>query len=116
MAQTQYWQPEVPRASDAIEAQLNYHAYTGQRPVSYAQSLPASERREGPRPEPHRVPIRNARRASETPTLDRNGFQLVAHRSRVQSFDREEVIRRDRARPRRSIELRTLVFWDEARA
>jgi hypothetical protein len=62
MAQTQYWQPQVPRASDAIEAQLNYLAYTGQRPVSYAQSLPASERREGPRPEPHRVPIRNAPR------------------------------------------------------
>ena len=93
MAQTQHWQPDEVRAIDPIEAPLNYLAPTGQRPVYHARSLSDSERRELPQPEPHHVRIRDARCASEAPTLDRNGFQVVAHRSRVSSFADEALIR-----------------------
>lgn len=92
MAQTQHWQHEEVRTHDSIEASLNYLAPTEQRPVYYARALAESERRNGLAPEPHRVRIRDARRLSEAPTLDRNGFQLVAHRSRVTSFSDRALI------------------------
>ena len=95
MGQTQHWQPSEGRAPEPIEAALNYLAYTGQRPVYYARSLAENERRGLPPPDPRRVRIRDARRAKEAPTLDRNGFQLVAHRSRVASFAEEALIRSD---------------------
>jgi hypothetical protein len=96
MAQTQHWQPDPVRPLDAVEATLNYLAYTGERPVSYAaRSLPNGGRPDGPAAEPHRVRIRNARRLSEAPRLDRNGFQLLAHRTRVSSFNQEEAIRNE---------------------
>jgi hypothetical protein len=93
MAQTQHWQPDEVRTPESIEAPLNYLAHTGQRPVYYARALADGERRGLPPPEPRRVRIRDARRASEAPTLDRNGFQRVAHRSRVASFADEARIR-----------------------
>jgi hypothetical protein len=95
MAQTQHWQPDPIRPLDSVEAQLNYLAYTGERPISYARSLQQGERLEQPRAEPHRVRIRNARRASDAPSLDRNGFQLLSHRSKVSDFSRDETIRNE---------------------
>lgn len=93
MAQTQHWQSDEVRTLESIEAPLNYLEYTGQRPVNYARSLTESERRDAPRAETHRVRIRDARRAGEAPTLDRNGFQLVPHRSTVTDFVDEALIR-----------------------
>lgn len=44
--------------------------------------------------EPYVMPIHNARQATEPFTLDRNGFELVQHRSAVKDFtDKEEVDR-----------------------
>lgn len=95
MAQTQHWQPSITRPVDVVEAPLNYLAYTGQRPVTYARSLPEATRVEPPRPEPHRVKIQDARRLSQAPTLDRNGFQLLHHESRFSNFAQDEAIQRD---------------------
>jgi len=93
MAQPQHWQPDPIERPRAIEAQLNYLAYTGERPVTYARSLPSGGRVDGPPAEAHRVRIENARLLDSPPTLDRNGFQLLAHRSKVSDFTREEAIR-----------------------
>src|SRR5688572_8851033 len=93
MAQPQHWQPEPPPRAAAVEAQLNYLAYDGKRPVTYARSLPSGSRVEGPPADPHTVRIQNARRVANAPALDRNGFQLLSHRSQVSDFSREAVIR-----------------------
>ena len=43
---------------------------------------------------PHVMPIHNGRLVGDRFTLDRNGFEIIEHRSRVESFtDREEVDR-----------------------
>jgi hypothetical protein len=93
MAQPQHWQPVPPVRPDAVEATLNYLHYTGERPVTYARSLPSGGRVEGPPAEPHRVFITNARTLDTPPSLDRNGFQLLSHRSKVSDFSQEATIR-----------------------
>jgi hypothetical protein len=92
MAQAQHSARYTGR-DDAVEASLNYLADTGQRPVTYARSLPSGSRVEGPAADAHRVSIQNARRLSVAPRLDRNGFQLLPQRSQVSDFLRDEVIR-----------------------
>jgi hypothetical protein len=93
MAQPQHWQPVPPVRPDAVEATLNYLHYTGERPVTIARSLSAGGRVEGPPAEPHRVFITNARTLDTPPALDRNGFQLLAHRSKISDFSEEATIR-----------------------
>ena len=61
MAQPQHWQPEPLERPRALQAQLNYLAHTGERPVTYARSLSSGGRVDGPLAEPHRVRIENAR-------------------------------------------------------
>jgi hypothetical protein len=93
MAQPQHWQPDLPARAGAVEAQLNYLADNGQRPVTYARALPSGSRVEGPDAEPHRVSVENARYLASPPALDRNGFQLLSHRSALSDFSREDLIR-----------------------
>jgi len=93
MAQLQHWQSDPAVRSDSVEAPLNYLLHTGERPVSYARSLPSGTRVEGPRADPHRVHIENARELAEPPTLDRNGFQLLRHVSTLTDFSDDAAIR-----------------------
>ena len=93
MAQPQHWQPTSSARPDAVEATLNYLAYTGERPVTYARSLPSGNRVDGPAAEPHQVRIENARVLSWAPALDHSGFQLLSHRSKVSDFSHEQTIR-----------------------
>ena len=93
MAQPQHWLPGPIERPSTVEAQLNYLAYTGERPVTYARALASGGRVDGPAAEPHRVSIANARRLDWLPALDRNGFQLLSHRSRLTDFSHEEAIR-----------------------
>ena len=93
MAQPQHWQPDSVERPRALQAQLNYLAYTGERPVTFARSLASGGRVDGPPAESHRVRIENARLLASPPTLDRNGFQLLSHASRLADFSQEEAIR-----------------------
>lgn len=79
---------------DHVDATLNYLAPTAERPVNYTYEPPAGVPRSNTRPEPHSLPIRNARRVVPAPTLDREGFQLVAQRSTVRDFFDEDELRR----------------------
>jgi hypothetical protein len=56
----------------------------------------------------------NARTEASRPTLDVNGFELVEHESRLEDFF-EDPKGSPSARPRRSIEVRSLVFFRDAR-
>lgn len=76
-----------------VEAEVNYHLDEGQRPVNYAYPPPAGVPQSSAKPLPTRVRITDARQLAERPTLDRNGFQLLAHRSALADFRDETQIR-----------------------
>jgi hypothetical protein len=78
---------------DLVEADVNYLLYTGQRPSSYAYPPPPGVPQRTGVPDPRRVQIRNARQLPEPPTLDRNGFELRAHRSAITEFSTDDEIR-----------------------
>jgi len=78
---------------DYVEADLNYLAYDGQRPVNYAYPPPPGVPQSSARFESHQVKIENARRRAERPSLHREGFELREHRSAVHDFSDESLIR-----------------------
>lgn len=80
---------EVEEQVDAVEAEITYlqaGSFINRRFVS-----PGREVNTG-RYETHRVKVRNARQAHPAMSLDRNGFTLTNHNSRVVDFfDKAEV-------------------------
>ncbi|HET6337538.1 MAG TPA: CmcJ/NvfI family oxidoreductase [Polyangiales bacterium] len=78
---------------DFVEADLNYLAYDGRRPVNYAYPPPAGIPQSNVTFVPHHVRIENGRALGERPSLHRQGFELREHRSAVQDFSEETVIR-----------------------
>jgi hypothetical protein len=78
---------------DHVEAEVNYLRYTGQRPANYAYQAPQGVPQRTGIPDLQRVQIANARQLAEPPTLDRNGFQLLAHRTAVTDFSNGDLIR-----------------------
>jgi hypothetical protein len=88
----------TPSASQtsAVEAELNYLAPGNARPVNYTFEPPAGTPWSSSKIDPRRVTIRNARPRAEAGqiSLDRNGFQLVSHRSAVSDFSDDDLIRR----------------------
>lgn len=128
-----------------VDAELNYLQPTTLRPVNYAVTPPSGVPQRGGEVDTRRVRIFDARRATQAPSLDRNGFEVRAHHSEVSDFTDDARIRstyyaeaetliydsrtdgtarltahtafEDPSSPlgaphRRSIELRTLVFWE----
>ncbi|TDV39000.1 hypothetical protein C7405_101117 [Paraburkholderia caballeronis] len=97
---------EPPRAANrhAVEAELNYLAPGQGRPVNYTFEPPPGTPWNSGELAPTRVTIRDARplAAAGEFSLDRSGFQLVAHRSAVDDFSDDSVIR--------------LVYYPEAEA
>jgi hypothetical protein len=76
----------------SVTAELNYLAPLAERPRTYAYDLPAGEPRTNTAPEPHLLPVHDARAINDIVSLDTAGFSLVRHQSRVQDFyDDEEV-------------------------
>jgi hypothetical protein len=74
-----------------VQASLNYFAESSDRPVIYTYDPPPGVPRTTGKAEPHSVLVRNARLADQ-PSLDREGFQLLHHKTAVQDFyDRAEV-------------------------
>lgn len=70
---------ERPRA---VEAEINYLGPMDSMPYFYAKD----HDRDNLVLEAHRVAITDARQLAEPPTIERDGFQLVRHRSAVADF------------------------------
>ena len=81
---------EDVRVADAgtVEAAINYIGPMDVRPKFHAQD----HGRDNIRYEPHVMPILDARRFSQAPSLDREGLTLTRHRTAVTDFrDADEV-------------------------
>ncbi len=76
-----------------LETELNYLALGIERPRTYTFPPPDGEPQSTVVSEPHHVAIRDIRRATPRPQLDREGFALIRHRTRVENFWDEQEIR-----------------------
>lgn len=76
-----------------VEAELSYLTPMAEKLVSYAYELPAGVPRSNGKFEPHKVPIRDARAISHQVSLDREGFGLTAHDTKVSDFYDEDEVR-----------------------
>src|SRR5258706_11517093 len=74
-----------------VTAELNYLAPTPGKPRTYAFDPPPGEPKSTVLPETRQVPIFDARPIAENISVDREGFALVRHPTRVRDFhdDRE---------------------------
>jgi len=77
-----------------VTAELNYLAPTPGKPRTYAFDPPPGEPKTTNLPEPHRLPIFDARLIAGDLSLDREGFALVQHPTAVRNFHDEAEIKR----------------------
>jgi hypothetical protein len=79
---------DAPVSAAAVEAELNYLEFTGEKPVSYQYEPPPGVPKRSGVYRPHRVTISNARIAPPPGalSLDRNGFELHRHASALSDF------------------------------
>ena len=77
-----------------VTAELNYLAPTPGKPRTYAFDPPQGEPKSTALPEPHTVPIFDARPIAPNLSLDREGFALVRHPTAVKDFYDDQEIRR----------------------
>ena len=78
--------------STTVEAQVNYLTPMAEKPVNYTFQPPAGVPWRSGRPEPHRVEVRDARTLATRPSLDEQGFTLIARGMSVANFyDTTEV-------------------------
>jgi len=85
---------EADTAPASIEATLNYIADSGEKIFTQTGGPGSTDVRSGGTQDPRRVVIRNGRVAAEAFALDRHGFRLVRHETRVGNFFEEEEVRR----------------------
>jgi hypothetical protein len=75
-----------------VTAELNYLTPSPYRPRTFTFEPPSGEPKSNIVPEPHRLPIHDARPVSDIISLDREGFALVRQKSAVKDFyDEDEV-------------------------
>src|SRR4051794_28201870 len=77
-----------------VEADLVYVAPMTERPHSYTYDPPPGVPRSNTVSQPHRVTVHDARPVARDLSLDREGFELVDHRSAVRDFYDEDDLRR----------------------
>ncbi len=83
---------EPETAASSIEAKVNYFLDTGEQPFTATGGPGEPAVRTGGGQDPRRVAIRNGRRDAADFTLDRNGFHLVRHDTKVVDlFDEAEI-------------------------
>lgn len=76
-----------------VTAELNYLAPTLSKPRTYAFDPPSGEPKTTALPEPHPVPIFDARLIAKNVSLDREGFALVRHPTVVKNFYDDDEVR-----------------------
>jgi hypothetical protein len=76
-----------------VVAELNYLAPTPNKPRTYAFDPPPGEPKTTALPEPHEVPVFNARAIASSVSLDREGFALVRHPTVVRDFYDDKEVR-----------------------
>src|ERR1700742_3785848 len=76
-------QNEKIAALPFVTADLNYLAPTSEKPRNYTYEPPAGVPRSNIVPEPHVLPVHDARPILESVSLDREGFALVNQQSAV---------------------------------
>src|SRR3954463_4733721 len=76
-----------------VTAELNYLAPTPGKPRTYAFDPPPGEPKSTALPEPHNVPIFDARLIAGNLALDREGFALVNHPTFVKDFYNDKEVR-----------------------
>ncbi|MCJ9706078.1 CmcJ/NvfI family oxidoreductase, partial [Bradyrhizobium sp. SHOUNA76] len=76
-----------------VTAELNYLAPIPTKPRTYAFDPPPGEPKSTALAEPHQVPIFDARLIAQNFSLDREGFALVRHPTRVKDFFDDEEVR-----------------------
>lgn len=77
-----------------VEANLTYLIPMAEKPVNYTYEPPTGIPRTNGTYQAHKLPIYNARSISENISLDRQGFALTAHHTKVKDFYDEDEIRR----------------------
>ena len=93
-----------------VTAELNYLAPVSGKPRTYAFDPPPGEPKSTSLPEPHQVPIFDARLIADNFSLDREGFALVRHPTRVKDFYNDEDVSRVLATSFNSVWRRALPF------
>ena len=76
-----------------VTGELNYLAATSGKPRTYTFDPPPGEPQSTMLPEPHAVPIFDARSIAKSLSLDREGFALVRHPTVVKNFYDDREIR-----------------------
>ena len=76
-----------------VEANLHYLVPMAEKPVNYTYETPAGIPRQNGIYQPQSLPIRNARSIVENLSLDREGFALTEHRTKVRNFYDEDELR-----------------------
>jgi hypothetical protein len=76
-----------------VTAELNYLAPTKYRPRTFTFEPPSGEPQSNIVPEPHTLPIYDARSIADSISLDREGFALVRQRSAVRDFYNDDEVR-----------------------
>jgi hypothetical protein len=76
-----------------VTAELNYLALIAGKPRTYAFDPPPGEPKSTALPEPHQVPIFDARQIAPGISLDREGFALVRHPTVVRNFYDDKEVR-----------------------
>jgi hypothetical protein len=76
-----------------VTAELNYLAPTRGKPRTYAYDPPPGEPKSTALPEPHKVPIFDARLIANSLSLDRDGFALVRHPTVIKDFYDDNAVR-----------------------
>jgi hypothetical protein len=77
-----------------VEGLLNYLAPMAEKPMNLTYDPPPGVARSTGIPEPHVMPIHDARPVAGRLTLDGEGLALVEHRSAVKDFYDEDELRR----------------------
>src|ERR1700758_4442799 len=77
-----------------VEGLLNYLAPMAEKPMNLAYDPPPGVPRSTGIPEPHVMPIHDARPVAGRLTLDGEGLALVEHRSAIKDFYDEDELRR----------------------
>jgi hypothetical protein len=88
--------PQSPTISDRadVAADLVYLAPMTERPHSYTYDPPPGVPRSNTVNEAHRMTVHDARPIAAALSLDREGFELIGHRSAVRDFYDEDELRR----------------------